>query len=294
MATAAPGTAHWATGAIRIMRPRGLSPGRALATWAVLLATTVIALFPMYWLFANALTPITATPPLTPILWPAWKLDNVVRLLTTSRHYGQWVVNSLTISLGATLWHAVFDTFAGYAFAKRRFPGRNLLFGALVATLMVPIHVTFIPLYLINREMGLIDSLWAIFLPATSNAFGIFLMRQFIQTLPSELEDAARIDGCSEIGVVRYVIVPLSQPAIASLAIFTFVRSWNDFLWPLIAVNRPPMFTLTVGVASLQGEFMTDWGIIFAGAAVASLPIAAFFLLFQRYFLDGLRLGALK
>lgn len=277
-----------------VARPRRAPAGQVAATWAILVLTTVVALFPMYWLFANALTPITATPPLTPILWPAWRLDNVVRLLTTSKYYGQWVANSLVVSLGATLWHAVFDTFAGYAFAKRRFPGRDVIFGVLVSTLMVPIHVTFIPLYLINRDLGLIDSLWAIFLPATSHAFGIFLMRQFIQTLPGELEDAARIDGCSEIGVVRHVIVPLSQPAIASLAIFTFVRNWNDFLWPLIAVNRPPMFTLTVGVASLQGEFMTDWGIIFAGAAVASLPITAFFLVFQRYFLDGLRLGALK
>ena len=279
---------------VAFVRPRGLTTGRAVATWATLLATTAIALFPMYWLFVNALTPITATPPLTPILWPAWKLDNIIRLLTTSKHYTQWASNSLVVALGATLWHAVFDTLAGYAFAKRRFPGRDAIFATLVATLMVPIHVTFIPLYLINRELGLIDSLWAVLMPATSNVFGIFLMRQFIQTLPGELEDAARIDGCSELGVVRHVIVPLSQPAIASLAIFTFVRNWNDFLWPLIAVNRPQMFTLTVGVASLQGEFMTDWGIIFAGAAVASLPITAFFLLFQRYFLDGLRLGALK
>lgn len=268
--------------------------GRWVATWIILLVTTVIALFPMYWLFVNALTPITATPPLTPILWPAWKLDNVIRLLTTSKHYTQWVGNSLAVALIATLWHAVFDTVAGYAFAKRRFPLRNVLFIALVSTLMVPIHVTFIPLYLISRSLGLIDSIWAVILPATSQVFGIFLMRQFIQTLPSELEDAARIDGCSEIGVVRYVIVPLSRPAIASLAIFTFVRNWNDFLWPLIAVNRPQNFTLTVGVASLQGEFMTDWGIIFAGSAVASIPIILFFLLFQRYFLDGLRLGALK
>ena len=274
--------------------PIGMTVTRSVVTWSVLIVTTVIALFPMYWLFANALTPITATPPLTPILVPAWKLDNVIRLLTTSKHYTRWVVNSLTVSLAATLWHVVFDTLAGYAFAKRRFPLRNVLFVALVSTLMVPIHVTFIPLYLISLSLGIIDSIWAILLPASSQVFGIFLMRQFIQTLPGELEDAARIDGCSEIGVVRHVIVPLSMPAIASLAIFTFVRNWNDFLWPLIAVNRPQEFTLTVGVASLQGEFMTDWGIIFAGGAVASIPIIIFFLLVQRYFLDGLRLGALK
>jgi multiple sugar transport system permease protein len=262
--------------------------------WLVLLVTAVIAVFPMYWLFANALTPILAIPPLTPILVPAFKLDNFQRLLFGNQYYLRWMLNSTLVALAVTTWHVFFDTLAGYAFAKKHFPGRRLLFALILSTLMIPIHVTFIPLYIINRELGLIDSLWALILPGTASVFGIFLMRQFIQTLPSELEDAARIDGCSEFGVFRHVILPLSRPGMAALAIFTFVRSWNDFLWPVIALIKPQNYTLTVGVANLQGEFMTDWGIIFSGAALAALPMIAFFFLFQRYFIEGVRMGALK
>jgi multiple sugar transport system permease protein len=270
-----------------------LSTGTALV-WLTLIATAVIALFPMYWLFTNAFTPITSVPPLTPILVPAFQLDNFERLLVNNKFYSNWMVNSLIVGLAVTVWHIFFDTLAGYAFAKKNFPFRNLFFWLIVSTLMIPIHVTFIPLYIIIRQFGLIDSLWALILPGTANAFGIFLMRQYIQTLPSELEDAARIDGCNEIGVFWNVILPLSQPAIAALAIFTFVRSWNDFLWPVIALNKPQNYTLTVGVANMQGEFLTDWGIIFSGAALAALPMVIFFLLFQKYFLEGVRMGALK
>lgn len=270
-----------------------LTLGTVLA-WFFLLFTTVIALFPMYWLFANAFTPITAIPPLTPILVPAFKLDNFERLLVNNKYYLNWMINSLIVGLAVTAWHMFFDTLAGYAFAKKRFPLRNVFFWMILSTMMIPIHVTFIPLYIVNRALGLIDSLWALILPGTANVFGIFLMRQYIQTLPSELEDAARIDGCSEFGVFWNVILPLARPAIAALAIFTFVRSWNDFLWPVIALNKPQNYTLTVGVANMQGEFLTDWGIIFSGAALAALPMIIFFLAFQKYFLEGVRMGALK
>ena len=262
--------------------------------WLFLIITTVVSLFPMYWLFVNALTPITSTPPLTPLLIPAFRLDNVERLLTGTKFYSNWMFNSLLVAFAITVWHVIFDTMAGYAFAKKRFPGRDILFWLILSTLMIPPQVTLIPLYIISRNLGLIDNQLALILPGTAAVFGIFLMRQYIQTLPSELEDAARIDGAGELGVFRHVILPLSAPAIAALAIFTFVRHWNDFLWPLIALNRPQNYTLTVGVANLQGEFMTDWGIIFAGAALAALPMIVFFLAFQRYFLEGVRMGALK
>jgi multiple sugar transport system permease protein len=278
---------------IEMKMAKRLNSGTALV-WFTLIFTAVIALFPMYWLFANAFTPITSVPPLTPILIPSFQLDNFQRLLVNNKFYSQWMFNSLFVGIVVTVWHIIFDTLAGYAFAKKSFPFRDLFFWLIISTLMIPIHVTFIPLYIISRQFGLIDSLWALILPGTANAFGIFLMRQYIQTLPSELEDAARIDGCTEIGVFRNVILPLSAPAIAALAIFTFVRNWNDFLWPVIALNKPQNYTLTVGVANMQGEFLTDWGIIFSGAALAALPMIIFFLLFQRYFLEGVRMGALK
>jgi multiple sugar transport system permease protein len=262
--------------------------------WAILIVTSVIALFPMYWLFVNALTPITSNPPLTPILWPAWSLDNFRRLLSGNVYYLNWMANSLIVAFAITLWHVIFDSMAGYAFAKRRFPGRDVIFWVMLSTLMIPIHVTIIPLFVVTNQFRLIDTLLAVILPGTANAFGIFLMRQYIQTLPSEMEEAARMDGASEPQLFWHVILPLCRPALGALAIFTFVRHWNDFLWPLIAVTRPQNYTLTVGVANLQGEFATDYGVIFAGAALAALPMIIFFFSFQRQFLEGVRMGAVK
>jgi multiple sugar transport system permease protein len=270
-----------------------LTPSR-IAGAAILIFTTIIALFPMYWLFTNALTPITSTPPLTPILIPEFSVENFQRLLTNNKFYLNWMLNSFIVATSVTLWHVFFDTLAGYAFAKRNFPLKNVFFWMILSTLMIPPQVTLIPLYLITRQFELIDSILALILPGTAAVFGIFLMRQYIQTLPRELEDAGRIDGCSEIQMFLNIILPLCKPAIAALAIFTFVRYWNDFLWPVIALNKPQNYTLTVGIANMQGEFMTDWGIIFSGAALSALPMIIFFLIFQRYFLEGVRMGAVK
>jgi multiple sugar transport system permease protein len=283
-----------ATVSIPRKRAANKRSGLPITGWIFLIVTSVIALFPMYWLFVNALTPIRSNPPLTPILWPAWSLDNFQRLLTGNVYYLNWMLNSLIVAGAITLWHVLFDSMAGYAFAKRKFPGRDIMFWMMLSTLMIPIHVTIIPLFIVTNELRLIDTLLAVILPGTANAFGIFLMRQYIQTLPSELEEAARIDGASELQVFRNVILPLARPALAALAIFTFVRHWNDFLWPLIALTRPQNYTLTVGVANLQGEFATDYGIIFAGASLAALPMIAFFFAFQKQFLEGVRMGAVK
>jgi multiple sugar transport system permease protein len=283
-----------ATKALQLRPARRLTIGR-VAMWATLLLTTVISLWPMYWLFMTALTPTQETVKIPPDLLPVnASTVNFQRLFVQASDYWRWGRNSLSVALGVTLFHVVFDTLAGYGFAKKRFPGRRLLFWMILGTLMVPDHVTLVPRYIVARNLGLIDSLWAVLLPATAQVFGIFLMRQYIQTLPSELEDAARIDGCGELGVFVRVIMPLSAPAVGALAIFSFVRNWNDFFWPLIVLQKSPNYTLPVGVASLQGEFSTDYGIIFAGAALAALPMIIFFLLFQRYFLEGVRMGALK
>ncbi|MBI5877873.1 MAG: carbohydrate ABC transporter permease [Chloroflexi bacterium] len=274
--------------------PATRSRSQRMLVWTALIATTIISLFPMYWLFVNAFTAIRGTPPLTPLLWPEWSLDNFGRLLGGTKNYTNWMINSLLVAGGVTSFHMIFDTLSGYAFAKKQFPGRDLMFWLVISTLMVPIHVTLAPLFIISNQFKLLDTLWALILPGTAQVFGIFLMRQYIQTLPGELIDAARIDGCGEFGVFWNVILPLCKPAIAALAIFTFVRNWNEFLWPVIALNRPQNYTLTVGVANLQGEFMTDYGIIFAGASLAAIPMIVFFLVFQNYFLEGVRMGAVK
>ncbi len=266
-----------------------------IVAWTVLIVTTIVSLWPMYWLFVTALTPTQYTIKTPPDVFPVHaSLANFQRLFSQAGDYGRWAINSLLVGIGVTLWHMMFDTMAGYAFAKRRFPGRNLLFWLILSTLMIPDHVTLVPKYIVARQLGLLDNLLAVFLPGTATVFGIFLMRQYIQTLPRELEDAARIDGASEFGLFWHVILPLCKPALGALAIFIFVRNWNDFLWPLIVLQRSRNFTLPVGVASLQGEFGTDYGIIFAGAALAALPMIVFFLAFQRYFLEGVRMGAMK
>ena len=281
-----------------------------ILVWLVLLGAALISLFPMYWLFVMALTPIGTIPPSEPYLVPSpFSFSNIARLLTSAKDYGRWAVNSIVVAVVVTLWHTIFDTMSGYAFAKRDFPGRNVLFGLILSTLMIPAQVTLVPTYVVTRQLGLLESdplisingfqllsvnSLAVILPGLAAVFGVFLMRQYIQTLPSELEDAARIDGCSELQVFTNIILPLCVPAVAALSIFSFVRNWNDFLWPLIVLRKSINYTLTVGVAGLQGEFSTDYGIIFAGAALAALPMIIFFLMFQRYFIEGVRMGALK
>ncbi|MGI8690265.1 MAG: carbohydrate ABC transporter permease [Thermomicrobiales bacterium] len=266
-----------------------------IMVWVVLIVVAIVALWPMYWLYITALTPTQDTVKTPPDLIPIHaSLANFSRLFTQAKDYWRWALNSLLISLSVTAFHLVFDTMAGYAFAKKRFPGRNFFFWLILSTLMIPSHVTLVPLYVVARQLHLINNILAVILPGTADVFGIFLMRQYIQTLPSELEEAARMDGCTESGIFWRIIVPLSKPALGALAIFSFVRYWNDFLWPLIVLQKSQHYTLPVGVASLQGEFRTDFGLIFAGAGLAALPMIVFFLIFQRYFIEGVRMGAVK
>ncbi len=271
----------------------GKRPG--ILVWIVLIVVAIVALWPMYWLYITAFTPTENTVKTPPDLIPIHaSLANFSRLFTQAKDYWRWALNSLLISLSVTAFHLLFDTMAGYAFAKKRFPGRNFFFWLILSTLMIPSHVTLVPLYVVARQLHLINNILAVILPGTADVFGIFLMRQYIQTLPSELEEAARMDGCTEPGVFWRIIVPLSKPALGALAIFSFVRYWNDFLWPLIVLQKSQHYTLPVGVASLQGEFRTDFGLIFAGAGLAALPMIVFFLIFQRYFIEGVRMGAVK
>lgn len=271
------------------------SPRFPLISWLVLIITACLSLWPMYWLFVTAITPTLYAIKTPPDLLPVHaNLSNFQRLFAQASDYWIWGSNSITVSLAITFFHIFFDTLSGYTFAKKRFPGRSLLFWLILAMLMVPAYVTLIPMYIVTRQFHLLNTLWALILPGMADVFGIFLMRQYIQTLPSELIDASRIDGCGELRTFWHLILPLSKPAIGALAIFTFVRHWNDFFWPLIVLHNSTTYTLPVGVAGLQGEFTTDYGIIFAGAALAALPMIIFFLIFQRYFLEGVRMGALK
>ncbi len=276
-----------------VVRRRRVLRERILAL-SVLVPVAVVALFPLYWMVLTALTPSAASVKVPPSLVPTDATLENLRLLFAQAPVVLWVFNSLVIALAIMLGHILFDSMAGYAFAKKRFPGKTILFVLIVSSLMIPVHVTIIPRFLLVSELGLVNNLAGVILPSIADVFGIFLMRQFIQSLPSELEEAARVDGASEWQVFWRIVMPLSKPAVATVAIFSFVGAWNAFLWPLIVLSRRELLTLPVGVATLQQEFSTNIGLLMAGATVGAVPMIVLFLLFQRHFLEGVRVGALK
>jgi multiple sugar transport system permease protein len=278
---------------------------------ALLILAAAVSLFPLYWLFVTAITPASSTVKLPPELIPSNPtLENITNLIALSGEGGLrvlgleavrmsrmllWFLNTLLLALVSTGIHVLFDTMAGYAFAKRKFPGSNLFFWMILAALMIPAQVTLVPLFLMITQFKLVNTFAGVMLPGLADVIGIFLLKQYIQTMPRELEEAARMDGASEWKTFTGVIVPLAAPAMAVTAIFAFQRYWNSFLWPLVVLQNPDLFTLQVGLSYLyNSEFGTNYGLLMSGAALASIPMILFFFAFQRYFMQGLRVGAVK
>lgn len=273
---------------------RPLRRRERLAILAILVPVAIIGLFPMYWMVTTALTPSSAAIRVPPSLVPLDASTENLAELFRQAPILLWAFNSLVIAVAIMACHVVFDSMAGYAFAKKRFPGKNLMFLLIVSSLMVPVEVTLVPRFILVTRLGLDDNLLGVILPSIADVFGIFLMRQFIRTLPTELEEAARVDGANEWHVFWRIIMPLSRPAVATVAIFSFVGAWNAFLWPLIVLSKRELLTLPVGVALLQQEFSTNIGLQMAGAAVGAIPTIVLFLFFQRQFLEGVRVGGVK
>lgn len=281
--------------------------------YVLLTAVAVISLFPLYWMFNTAFTPANSTVKLPPDFIPVHAtLDNFVGVIRGAGRghlllFGAaraiampnfiiWFVNSAVIAILSTGVHLLFDSMAGYAFGKRKFPGSNLFFWMILAALMIPPQVTLVPLYRFASQVRLVTQPYAaVILPGLADVVGIFMLKQFIQTLPGELEEAARIDGASEWAIYQRIIVPLSAPALAVTAIFAFQRYWNAFIWPLIVLPRAEYYTLQVGLAFIHtSEFGLNYGYLLAGASMAAIPMIVVFFAFQRYFMQGLRIGALK
>jgi ABC-type glycerol-3-phosphate transport system permease component len=206
----------------------------------------------------------------------------------------RWTLNSFIVASTVTIVKVVIDSMAGYAFAKMSFPGKDALFLVVLMTLMVPFAATLIPLFIIVRDLQLTNTYLGLILPALASPIGIFMMRQFIETLPNDLENAARLDGCSEFQIFRRVILPLVRPGLVVLGVFTFMTQWTSYLWPLVIGTKEEMFTLTVGVQSLRSLFTVNWGVLSAGAVLSMLPLVLVFLFLQRYFIAGSIAGALK
>lgn len=262
-----------------------------LALWAI------ISLFPLYWMVITAVKPSVAIMTTPPELIPSVVTSRNFQIVFDSGVL-RWTLNSFIVAGIVTFCQLLFASMAGYSFAKKDFPGRNFVFWIYISSMMIPIYAIVVPLYRMMANFHLLDTYIALILPGLAAPFGTFLMRQYIQTLPSELIDAAKMDGCSEWGVYRHVILPLSLPGLAVLGIFVFNTQWAEFFWPMVITGSGDMRVLTVGLASLQmfdvSSGMKDYGVLMAGATWAAIPMFIIFFLFQRYFLQGITLGALK
>ena len=211
-----------------------------------------------------------------------------------SAPFGSWYLNSVIVCAVVVVSNLVLCSLAAYAFARMQFFGSNVLFFLLLATLMVPFQVVLIPTFLIVRHMGLIDNISALIAAQPGLAFGIFMLRQFFRTLPIELEEAARIDGCSRLGVLFKIVLPLSGPALSTLALITLLWTWNDFLWPLVAINTESHMTLQLGLSTFQGAHQTKWTVLMAGNMLALLPMVIAFVLTQQSFVRSIAGSGLK
>jgi ABC-type glycerol-3-phosphate transport system permease component len=274
-------------------RKRNLTPGQWVV-WALLVVGAIVMIFPVYWMFITAVSPPSQTQETRFYLWPS-SLDwsNFTNIWQV-QPVGRWFVNSAIIAvLGVVITVAV-SLLAGYAFAKFRFPGRDALFVALLVTIMVPIQVIIVPEFIIVTKFGLANSPWAVILPRAAEAVAIFMARQFMLGIPNELIHSARVDGASELAIFRKVILPISRPLISVLVILTFVWRWNDFVWPLVALQGEDQFTLPLGLSSMNNMYQAPWGSMMAVSLLSILPTVIIFVVFQRQFVQGIANTGLK
>lgn len=255
---------------------------------------SVVMIFPFVWMIVTSFKVPSEVISYPPTLIPRQPTLNYYVRVFTELNFLLYSWNSLYISIIATLSTLFTSSIVGYVFAKFRFRWREPLFLIILSTMMIPFPVTIIPLYLLMHRLGWIDSHLALIVPQLFNTFGIFLMRQFMHTIPSDLRDAGRIDGCSELRIFLQIVLPLCKPALAALAIFIFMWSWDSFVWPLIALQSTSNFTLPVGLAMFSQEWWTDYGLVMAGASVAVVPVLIVFLSMQKQFIRGIVLTGLK
>ena len=275
-------------------RPVGGSRLQALLVNGALAAFALLALAPLAWMVSVSFMPMgeaSGFPP--PLLPSAVTLDNY-RELFSRTGIGRAFANSLVVSLGITLGSLAINTAAGYAFAKLRFRGRERLFQVLLAALVVPAQVAMLPLFLLMKQLGLVNTLGGVVVPALAGVFGIFLVRQYARSIPDALLEAARIDGAGELRIFVQVVLPMLKPVLVTLAIFSFMAAWNDFMWPLIVLADQGQYTLPVALAALSREHIMDVEMMMAGAVVTVLPVLLLFLALQRWYMQGLLLGSVK
>ena len=298
-------------------------------SYAAVIIIAILFAFPLYWIVTGAFKPSGDIYATTPVWWPSeWVMDNFTKLMEkrsaplfeitfkalqvqfgktiitlgkTIKIVGptvpavfRWLVNTVFMAVASLVITCLTSAMAGYVLAKKRFWGRGIIFGLIVCAMALPKQVVLIPLVRLMNSLGLYDNIWAVIFPIVGWPFGVFLLRQFSEGIPTEMVEACRIDGASEWRTFTDVMFPMIKPGVGALAIFTFINSWNDYFMQLIMLTSSSNLTISVGIATLQGESSTDFGILMAGAALAAFPIIIVFLIFQKYFTKGITMGAVK
>ena len=263
-------------------------------TVGVLALMALAIVFPFIWMVLTSFKPEAQIAQYPPKLFPdTWTLENYQNVWSRIP-FARLLLNSVILAGGVTLVSLLLDSMAAYALSRLEFPGRDAIFIVILVALMLPFQVMFIPLFVVVHDLGMLDSYSGLIVPRATNAFGIFMLRQFFMTLPRELDEAARIDGASEFGIYWRIILPLSGPALATLAIFHFMYNWNDFLWPLLITSSTEMRTLPAGLALFVGQHVVEYGVVMAGAVLTLLPLLVAFLFAQRYFIQGIAMTGIK
>ncbi|HEV2866638.1 MAG TPA: carbohydrate ABC transporter permease [Allosphingosinicella sp.] len=262
--------------------------------FALLCLLAAFALFPLLWMLSVSLMAPGEASRFPPPLLPADPGLGAYRDLFQTTGIGRYFLNSLIVATLGTFLSLTFNATAGYAFAKLRFKGRDRIFQLMLAALVIPAQVAMLPLFLMLKELGLINSFAGVLIPVTASIFGIFLVRQYALSIPDELLEAARVDGASEGRIFLQIVVPLMTPILITLALFTFLGTWNDFMWPLIVLTDQELYTLPVALAALSREHVQDNEMMMAGSVLTILPVLVLFLVLQRYYLQGLLAGSVK
>jgi multiple sugar transport system permease protein len=280
--------------AVGIPPGRGWLLGRKAIAYLALSLLALLALVPFIWMLSTSLKSLDEV-----FLYPPKWIPSHLRFSNYTSLWHDfpmttWVLNSLKVSSSVTIGVLITSSLAAYAFARMDFPFRNALFYMYLGAMMIPGWVMLVPNFVLMRRLGWIDTHWALIIPAMGQPFGTFLLRQFFLTIPKELEEAARIDGMGHFQIYRRIILPLSLPALATLAVFQFMGIWNEFLWPLIVLNSPDKFTIPLGLGYLNTQHSTDWTRLMAGSVILLVPIVILFIMSQRYYVRGIALTGLK
>ena len=268
-----------------------VSPVKILI-WTLLFIGAVVMMTPIIFMFSASFKYNDQIYDLA-LITSDMTLSNYSYLFENTEYF-KWFINSILVAIITTICVLFFDSLVGYTLAKFKFKGRKIIFIAILSTLMIPTEMLVIPWYILARDFGLLDSYIGLIFPGIMTGFGVFLMKQFFESVPDDYLDAARVDGVGEFQIFLKVAMPLVAPALSALAIFTFLGNWTAFLWPLIVTSSAELYTVPVGLSSFSGEFQSDWELIMTGAAVATLPTLLVFLFLQRSIIRGVILGGLK